>query len=153
MTNNYNTTNISLYHHIPKNLLNTESLHGYKDFIRKSGFEKYSDYNVYIDNKDWRNKMHADAIKHFLTQLENADNKSKNEIENILVNIGSAAVPVLVEELQCVKGAVRGVVAMSLIRIGEPSVECLKKVAEQNKDFEWVAKYLISEIKADRKAA
>ena len=98
-------------------------------------------------------KMHADAIKHFLTQLENADNKSKNEIENILVNIGSAAVPVLVEELQCVKGVVRGVVAMSLIRIGEPSVECLKKVAEQNKDFEWVAKYLISEIKAERKAA
>ena len=90
--------------------------------------------------------MHADSIKHFLTQLETADNKSKAEIENMLVNVGSAAVPVLVEQLQTVKGAVRGVVAMTLIRIGEPSVACLEKVAKSNKDFEWVAKYLISEI-------
>lgn len=90
--------------------------------------------------------MHADSIKHFLTQLETADNKSKAEIENMLVNVGSAAVPVLVEQLQTVKGAVRGVVAMTLIRIGEPSVACLEKVAKINKDFEWVAKYLISEI-------
>ena len=67
----------------------------------------------------------------------------------MLVNVGSAAVPVLVEQLQTVKGAVRGVVAMSLIRIGEPSVDCLKKVAKANKDFEWVAKYLISEIKGE----
>lgn len=93
--------------------------------------------------------MHADSIKYFLTQLENADNKSKSEIENMLVNIGSAAVPVLVEQLQFVKGAVRGVVAMTLIRIGEPSVDCLKQVAEKNKDFEWVAQYLISEIKGE----
>ena len=93
--------------------------------------------------------MHADSIKYFLTQLETADNKSKAEIENMLVNVGSAAVPVLVEQLQTVKGAVRGVVAMSLIRIGEASVDCLKKVAESNKDFEWVAKYLISEIKGE----
>ena len=90
--------------------------------------------------------MHADSIKYFLTQLETADNKSKAEIETMLVNVGSAAVPVLVEQLQTVKGAVRGVVAMTLIRIGEPSVDCLKKVAQNNKDFEWVAKYLISEI-------
>ena len=48
----------------------------------------------------------------------------------MLVNVGSAAVPVLVEQLQIVKGAVRGVVAMSLIRIGEASVDCLKKVAK-----------------------
>lgn len=97
--------------------------------------------------------MHADSIKYFLTQLENADNKSKSEIENMLVNIGSAAVPVLVEQLQFVKGAVRGVVAMSLIRIGEPSIPCLEKVAETNKNFEWVAKYLISEIKGEDKFA
>lgn len=93
--------------------------------------------------------MHADSIKYFLTQLENADNKSKSEIENMLVNIGSAAVPVLVEQLQFVKGAVRGVVAMTLIRIGEPSVACLNKVAQANKDFEWVANYLISEINGE----
>ena len=93
--------------------------------------------------------MHADSIKYFLTQLETADNKSKSEIENMLVNIGSAAVPVLVEQLQTVKGAV----AMSLIRIGEASIPSLKKVAENNKNFEWVAQYLISEIKGETKFA
>lgn len=97
--------------------------------------------------------MHADSIKYFLTQLETADNKSKSEIENMLVNIGSVAVPVLVEQLQTVKGAVRGVVAMSLIRIGEASIPSLKKVAENNKNFEWVAQYLISEIKGETKFA
>ncbi len=91
--------------------------------------------------------MHADAIKSFVTQLETADVKSKNEIENMFVRIGSAAVPVLVEQMQFVKGQTRGVVAMSLIRIGEASVDCLKKIAQNNKDFEWVAQYLISEIK------
>ena len=35
---------------------------------------------------------------------------------------------------------------MTLIRIGEASVDCLRKAALNNKDFEWVAKYLISEI-------
>ncbi len=95
--------------------------------------------------------MHADSIKYFLTKLESADNKSKNEIENMLVNIGSAAVPVLVEQLQFVTGQVRGVVAMSLIRIGEPSIPCLKEVAAANKNFEWVAQYLISEIKGENK--
>ena len=35
---------------------------------------------------------------------------------------------------------------MTLIRIGDASVEALKKAATGNKDFEWVAKYLISEI-------
>ena len=77
--------------------------------------------------------MHADSIKYFLTQLETADNKSKAEIENMLVNVGSAAVPVLVEQLQSVKGAVRGVVAMTLIRIGEPSVDCLKSCSKQQR--------------------
>ena len=48
------TTNIFLYHRPAKTGINIASLHGYKDFIRKSGFEKYSDYNVYIDNKVWR---------------------------------------------------------------------------------------------------
>ena len=85
-------------------------------------------------------------MKDFLEQLKTADNKSKNEIENSLVQIGNDAVPGLVSKLSSVTGTVRGIVAMTLIRIGEPSVACLKKVAQNNKDFEWVAKYLISEI-------
>jgi hypothetical protein len=35
---------------------------------------------------------------------------------------------------------------MTLIRIGDESVEYLKQAAKNNKDFEWVARYLISEI-------
>ena len=42
---------------------------------------------------------------------------------------------------------------MSLIRIGEASIPSLKKVAENNKNFEWVAQYLISEIKGETKFA
>ena len=36
---------------------------------------------------------------------------------------------------------------MTLIRIGAPSVKYLQKAAQENKDFEWVAQYLIREIK------
>lgn len=87
------------------------------------------------------------TINDILTRLESADNSTKNELENILVNIGTSAVPQLVDQLQVVRGVKRGVVAMTLIRIGESSVEYLKKAAEANKDFEWVAEYLIREIK------
>jgi hypothetical protein len=86
-------------------------------------------------------------VDEILGKLETADNTTKNKLENILVDQGSAVVPELVSKLQVVRGVKRGVVAMSLIRIGEASVECLKKAASDNKDFEWVAKYLISEIK------
>lgn len=86
------------------------------------------------------------SIEYFLSKLENADNIAKNEIENILVNIGKPAVPELVNQLQVVQGVKRGVVAMTLIRIGDASVEYLKEAAKTNKDFEWVAKYLITEI-------
>lgn len=87
------------------------------------------------------------SIQYFLSKLENADNVAKNEIENKLVCIGQDAVPELVNQLQVVQGTKRGVVAMTLIRIGDASVEYLKKAARDNKDFEWVAKYLITEIK------
>lgn len=86
------------------------------------------------------------SIQYFLSKLENADNIAKNEIENILVNIGKDAVGELVEQLQVVQGIKRGVVAMTLIRIGNDSIEYLKKAAQNNKDFEWVARYLIAEI-------
>lgn len=87
------------------------------------------------------------SVQYFLSKLEKADNMAKNEIENMLVNIGTAAVPELVDQLQIVKGVKRGVVAMTLIRIGDASIEHLQKAAQANKDFEWVAKYLITEIK------
>lgn len=89
----------------------------------------------------------TDSIQYFLSKLENADNVAKNEIENKLVSIGETAVPELVDQLQVVQGIKRGVVAMTLIRIGDASVEYLRQAAKTNKDFEWVAKYLITEIK------
>ena len=87
-----------------------------------------------------------DSIQYFLSKLENADNISKNEIENMLVNMGRNAVGELVDQLQVVQGVKRGVVAMTLIRIGDASVEYLRQAAKTNKEFEWVAKYLITEI-------
>lgn len=88
----------------------------------------------------------TNSIQYFLSKLENADNIAKNEIENMLVNIGKNAVPELVDQLQIVQGVKRGVVAMTLIRLGSDSVECLREAAKTNKDFEWVARYLITEI-------
>jgi hypothetical protein len=86
------------------------------------------------------------SIQYFLSRLENADNIAKNEIENSLVNLGKTAVGELVEQLQIVQGVKRGVVAMTLIRIGDDSIEYLQRAAKTNKEFEWVAKYLIAEI-------
>ena len=85
-------------------------------------------------------------IDEYLSRLETADNNVKNEIENELVNIGKDAVPSLVDSLQVVKGRTRGIVAMVLIRIGESSIDYLKKAAASNSDFEWIANYLITEI-------
>ena len=83
------------------------------------------------------------SVKEILSMLNESD---KNEIENMLVGIGTPAVPELVEQLQVVRGLKRGVVAMTLIRIGDSSIDYLKKAAKDNKDFEWVAEYLIREI-------
>lgn len=85
-------------------------------------------------------------VDEILCKLDTADNTTKNQLENKLVEQGSAVVPELVNKLQNVRGIQRGVVAMTLIRIGEASIEYLRKAATDNKDFEWVAKYLISEI-------
>ena len=85
-------------------------------------------------------------VDEILVKLETADNTMKNKLENELVEQGSAVVPAIVNKLQNISGVKRGAVAMTLIRIGEASVEYLRKAASDNKDFEWVAKYLISEI-------
>lgn len=82
-----------------------------------------------------------------LKSLENADNNTKNDIENKIVQFGAKAVDFLVEKLAELKGMARGVVAMSLIRIGEPAVTPLKIQASESEDFRWIANYLISEIK------
>lgn len=89
------------------------------------------------------------TVNEILTQLENADNTTKNEIENMLVDCGTSVVPELVNQLQVVRGVKRGVVAMTLIRLGDVSIKYLEKAAQDNKDFCWVAEYLIREIKGE----
>lgn len=81
-----------------------------------------------------------------LTKLETADNKSKSILENELVGFGGKIVPELVENLSLVTGTVRGVIAMTLIRIGQPSIDFLKKAAASNSELKWIADYLITEI-------
>ncbi len=90
-----------------------------------------------------------ETVNEILTKLENADNTTKNELENKLVEQGKEVLPQLVDELQVIKGIKRGVVAMTLIRIGDASIKYLEKAAQANKDFEWVAEYLIREIKGE----
>ncbi len=94
-----------------------------------------------------------DKLQEILTKLDTADNTTKNQLENELVNIGTSAVPVLVEQLQVAKGVKRGVVAMTLIRIGTDAVDYLKKAADKNDDFKWVAKYLVTEIECTQHVA
>ncbi len=92
------------------------------------------------------------SLNEILSELEHADNTTKNKIENELVSIGASVVPQLVDQLQVVRGIKRGVVAMTLIRLGDASVKYLEKAAHDNKDFEWVAEYLIREIKGSKAA-
>ena len=99
-----------------------------------------------MNNKNIIGDIDMHFVDEILVKLETADNNLKNRLENELVEQGSAVVPTLVSKLQNISGVKRGVVAMTLIRIGEASVEYLRKAASDNKDFEWVARYLISEI-------
>ena len=48
--------------------------------------------------------------------------------------------------IKTLKGLQRGIVAMSLIRIGEDSKEALKELAMENNEYQWIADYLLSEI-------
>lgn len=118
----------------------------YKDYVRKSEAVYFLIYNKNVDNNK-RSKRIMQSVNEILSKLENADNVTKNKIENQLVSIGTSVVPELVDELQVVRGIKRGVVAMTLIRLGDVSVQYLKKAAHANKDFKWVAEYLIREIK------
>lgn len=78
--------------------------------------------------------------------LSDVNNNTKNDVENSIVAMGAKVVNALVEKLQTLKGLQRGVVAMSLIRIGESSVAPLRELAVQNNEYQWMADYLLSEI-------
>ena len=78
--------------------------------------------------------------------LSDVDNSTKNDVDNTIVAMGAQVVNALVEKLQTLKGLQRGIVAMSLIRIGESSREPLMALATENNEHQWMADYLLSEI-------
>ena len=45
-----------------------------------------------------------ETVNEILTKLENADNTTKNELENKLVEHGTEVLPQLVDQLQVVRG-------------------------------------------------
>lgn len=78
--------------------------------------------------------------------LSDVDTSTKNDVENSIVAMGAKVVNILVDKLQTLKGLQRGIVAMSLIRIGESSIAPLKELATENTECQWMADYLLSEI-------
>lgn len=81
-----------------------------------------------------------------LKMLIDADQKTKSDVENRIVGMGDSIANLLVDRLQNAKGTQRGVIAMSLIRLGECSIAPLKRLAMESSEFQWIANYLISEI-------
>ncbi len=78
--------------------------------------------------------------------LADVNNSTKNDVENTIVSMGAKVVNALVEKLRTLKGLQRGIVAMSLIRIGESSIAPLKALASEDREYQWMADYLLSEI-------
>ena len=78
--------------------------------------------------------------------LSDVTPSTRNDVENSIVAMGAKVVVALVQKLRTLKGLQRGVVAMSLIRIGESSREALRALACENDECQWMADYLLSEI-------
>lgn len=91
--------------------------------------------------KDTRCELHS-----LFEKLDTADNMLKSAIENEIVSFGDTAIDFLIDKLTGSRGPQRGVAAMSLIRIGESSINSLRQLAEGNRNFTWVANYIIKEI-------
>lgn len=78
--------------------------------------------------------------------LADVNSSNKNDVENSIVAMGAKVVNALVDKLKTLKGLQRGIVAMSLIRIGESSRAPLTALAMENDENQWMADYLLSEI-------
>ena len=100
----------------------------------------------FIREKD-NNFSISDHVFYLLTASENSDAKTRCKIENHLVKMGEEIVPYLINSIEEVKGSVRGLVAMTLIRIGKVSVKYLEKTAEKKAHLNWVCDYIVNEIR------
>lgn len=89
----------------------------------------------------------VDGIGALIERLETADNVAKSTIENKIVAMGEKVVEYLADVLPTLQGVKRGVVAMSLIRIGEDALSALQRRADRNSETAWIYNYLISEIR------
>ena len=78
--------------------------------------------------------------------LADVDSSTKNDVENSIVAMGERVAEALVDKLRTLTGLKRGVVAMSLIRIGESAIAPLKAFACEDVENQWMADYLLSEI-------
>ena len=78
--------------------------------------------------------------------LSDVDMSTKNDVENSIVAMGAKVARILVDKLQTLKGIQRGIVAMSLIRLGQDAIAPLKELAKDNSERSWMADYLLSEI-------
>ena len=85
----------------------------------------------------------SEKVDYLLSAVEPS---TKNDVENSIVALGAKAVNALIDKLGTLKGLPRGVVAMSLIRIGESAVAPLKAYAMEHTENQWMADYLLSEI-------
>ena len=93
------------------------------------------------------NLLKQDNVKEKVEYLlSDVNPATKNDVENSIVAMGSKAVEILVDKLKTLKGLQRGIVAMSLIRIGESAVAPLKALACEDKNYQLMADYLLSEI-------
>jgi len=103
----------------------------------------------FISEKDRSYKL-SDHISYLLKASENSEPKIKSKIENHLVKLGKKAVPALVTALFETNGQTRGMVAMTLIRIGTPSISYLQQAVENNPESDWISDYIIREIEGSQ---
>lgn len=91
----------------------------------------------------------TEAVPYLLKALESADPMLKADIENKIVEMGERVLPSLAQALKTTTGTVKGVVAMTLIRLGSPSIAALNNVFTTKED-RWVAEYVINEIRGSQ---
>lgn len=104
------------------------------------------------NNSDLGRKFPKEVIPYLLKASENADAKTRNDIENQIIKIGESAIPTLVNSLETTTGSTRALIAMSLIRIGHSSINHIKSACKNNPELNWVADYIVREIEGTKKS-
>jgi len=100
---------------------------------------------------DREKKFPREVIPYLLKAADNADNKTRNDIENKLVNIGEDGLQALIEAMATKSGAVRALIAMVLIRIGESSILPLRQAYQGQSSYDWIVNYITEEIEGTQK--